>query len=416
MSPHFVITAVGTQGDLRPLLALARELLNRGFAVDVLGNEWAAARSAAQSIPFTTIAPTFACNWGTIEDMFGTYVFPSFEPTFRFFESLKARRENVVVLNWTNCTASTLLCERYHLPLCRLVLAPYFLPSLIDPPEPWARRMKGPLGRAFAQYTLPQLYAQFHSHPFILQHLNAQRAALGLGAVDRTSSMNVLVKRYIGLFPDWFCRPPADWPQALDLAGFPLPTAEGELPPGILDFVRQHGPPVVFTPGTGAPHLEQFFERARQCCERLGVPGILLGGSSVDPAGERCGSVLHLREVELALLLPRARLLVHHGGMGTTARALEAGVPQIVIPYAYDQPDNGARVEALGAGKLLMENQVSVDTLVSVAGQLLSSEDVKRCTSACAERMRGSRGVERAVDALLEHFAGLGSGSRRSVG
>lgn len=410
MSPHFVITAVGTQGDLRPLLALARELLDRGFEVDVLGNEWAAAPAAAQSIPFTTIAPTFACNWGTIEDMFGTYVFPSFEPTFRFFERLEARRENVVVLNWTNCAASTLMCERYRLPLCRLVLAPYFLPSLIDPPEPWARRMKGPMGRAFAQYTLPQLYAQFHSHPFILKHLNAQRTALGLSLVDRTSSMDELVGRYIGLFPDWFCRPPADWPRALDLVGFPLPSPEGELPAVVQGFVREQGPPVVFTPGTGAPDIERFFQRARQCCERLGVPGILLGGRSVDPAGERCGNVLHLREVELGLLLPRTSLLVHHGGMGTTARALEASVPQIVIPYAYDQPDNGARVEALGAGKLLTQDEASVDTLTSVAGQLLSSEDVRRCARACAERMRGQMGVERAVDVLLEHFAGRGSG------
>lgn len=102
--------------------------------------------------------------------------------------------------------------------------------------------------------------------------------------------------------------------------------------------------------------------------------------------------------------------------MGTTARALEASVPQIVIPYAFDQPDNGARVEALGAGKLLTQEQASVDTLTSVAGQLLSSEDVKHCARACAERMRGHRGVERAVDALLEHFAGRGSGSKRSPG
>lgn len=70
--------------------------------------------------------------------------------------------------------------------------------------------------------------------------------------------------------------------------------------------MREQGPPVVFTPGTGAPDIERFFERARQCCERLGVPGILLGGRSVDPAGERCGNVLHLREVELGLLLPAA--------------------------------------------------------------------------------------------------------------
>jgi UDP:flavonoid glycosyltransferase YjiC (YdhE family) len=60
--------------------------------------------------------------------------------------------------------------------------------------------------------------------------------------------------------------------------------------------------------------------------------------------------MLWLPYVPLRALLPRAAALVHHGGIGTTAEALRAGVPQAIVPLAYDQFDNAARVEALGAG------------------------------------------------------------------
>ena len=54
--------------------------------------------------------------------------------------------------------------------------------------------------------------------------------------------------------------------------------------------------------------------------------------------------------VPLRAILPRCAALVHHGGIGTTAEALRAGVPQVIVPLAYDQFDNAARVTALQAG------------------------------------------------------------------
>jgi rhamnosyltransferase subunit B len=50
-------------------------------------------------------------------------------------------------------------------------------------------------------------------------------------------------------------------------------------------------------------------------------------------------------------LLPQVAALVHHGGIGTTAAALAAGIPQLIAPFAFDQFDNAARTVRLGVGQ-----------------------------------------------------------------
>ena len=71
------------------------------------------------------------------------------------------------------------------------------------------------------------------------------------------------------------------------------------------------------------------------------------------------------------VLLPRVALLVHHGGIGTTAEALRAGVPQLVLPFAFDQFDNGRRVQQMGAGSVLPAAQAHVRRLHQEIARLL---------------------------------------------
>ena len=60
--------------------------------------------------------------------------------------------------------------------------------------------------------------------------------------------------------------------------------------------------------------------------------------------------VRHFNYIPFSTVLPRAAAFVHHGGIGTTAQALAAGVPQLVVPLAHDQPDNAVRIRHLGVG------------------------------------------------------------------
>ena len=87
------------------------------------------------------------------------------------------------------------------------------------------------------------------------------------------------------------------------------------------------------------------------------------------PEGDACFATFGF--TPLGKLLPRSRAIVHHGGIGTTARALRDGLPQIVVPHSHDQPDNAVRVKALGAGDFVPSAHLNVDRLVAALAREL---------------------------------------------
>jgi rhamnosyltransferase subunit B len=115
-------------------------------------------------------------------------------------------------------------------------------------------------------------------------------------------------------------------------------------------------------------------------------------------------NVLWLPYVPLRTLLPHAAALVHHGGIGTMAEALRAGVPQLVVPLAYDQFDNGARVERLQAGRALAGWRARPRRLALALAALLRSDAIRAGCADVAGRIAADErqgGVAAQVEALL---------------
>jgi rhamnosyltransferase subunit B len=90
-------------------------------------------------------------------------------------------------------------------------------------------------------------------------------------------------------------------------------------------------------------------------------------------------SVRHFEFVSLKLLLPHCAAIVHHGGIGTVAKALATGTPQLIIPHAWDQLDNAKRVEQLGAGKWLKRRQATSARIATALVPLMSDDSHARC-------------------------------------
>jgi rhamnosyltransferase subunit B len=125
---------------------------------------------------------------------------------------------------------------------------------------------------------------------------------------------------------------------------------------GLQAFLSAGARPVVFMPGTARQDTDAFFVEALQTCRALGLRGVLLGrlNSTLQAqVAEFSADVWAGDYVPFAALLPSARALVHHGGIGTSAQALHAGVPQLVVPCAYDQFDNALRLQRLGVAQVL---------------------------------------------------------------
>jgi UDP:flavonoid glycosyltransferase YjiC (YdhE family) len=128
---------------------------------------------------------------------------------------------------------------------------------------------------------------------------------------------------------------------------------------------------------------------------------VLLAGAAADTLRDLPDGTVAARSAPYHQLFPRAAAIVHSGGIGTTAQALRAGRPQLVVPFAHDQFDNASRVERLGAGTWMKRGHRSAGNLAAALSRLLEDPAVLRQAERAAEVVRGEDGVARACDAVL---------------
>lgn len=204
--------------------------------------------------------------------------------------------------------------------------------------------------------------------------------------------------RHIGLFPDWFAATPA-----LTQTGFVM-LRDDMVPPltrEIETFLREGAPPVIFTPGSFMRDAGVFFREALAACDRLDLRAIFLTPYSEQIPQNLPGYVRHFTYAPLQHLAPRAAALAHHGGIGTLAQGLKAGIPQLVMPLFFDQPDNAARLATLGVGASLTPQSWRGDTVAETLQALLQSDVVKHnCIRAAAHSAKDDA-VEQTCDIAL---------------
>src|SRR5215208_6437717 len=158
----------------------------------------------------------------------------------------------------------------------------------------------------------------------------------------------------------------SDWPPYVHITGyFFFSSNYSYQPPAPLEsFLEAGGPPVCITFGSmlnrDAERIDQIVRKALRQTDNRGI--ILSGWSGVGNRSSR--DVLYLEETSHDWLLTRCKMVIHHGGAGTTSAGLRAGIPNVVVPFTADQPFWGKRVQAIGAGPepILVKN-LSVEKL-----------------------------------------------------
>jgi rhamnosyltransferase subunit B len=226
--------------------------------------------------------------------------------------------------------------------------------------------------------------------PVALADVNAARRAHGLAPASSLMDWIAAVPDLsLTLFPDWFAPTQPDWPRPLVRGDFPLfdPNADAPLAPELTAFLQAGTPPLVFTHGTGNTQAAAYFRAARAAAQRLGRRALFLTSHRDQVPADLPPTMLWQAYVPLRALLPHAAALVHHGGIGTTAEALRAGTPQLVVPLAHDQFDNGARVTALGAGTSLPAARLNERRLVRKLAALLAAPAGRRWPGGGVDRM-----------------------------
>jgi rhamnosyltransferase subunit B len=265
--------------------------------------------------------------------------------------------------------------EKLGVPTAMLHLSPFVLRSLDLPPvrpdgTRWPRPPR-PVAAA-AAWMFDRFVLDRHFGPATF----ALRRELGLPHRHHLFHQWMFeADANIAWWPDWFAPRQRDWPPMLQFAGFPLfdgVAAEldrqltGTVPslsPALERWLVGGTPPVVVTPGSanprGAAMIGAAIDAARELDRRLLILTTFTDSLRLPlPAG------VHLEAyAPLAALLPRCAAIIHHGGLGTAARALMAAIPQVVVPAAFDNPDNAWWLARLGAATIIPPQRLSCSTI-----------------------------------------------------
>jgi UDP:flavonoid glycosyltransferase YjiC (YdhE family) len=403
---HVILATVGTDGDVFPHVGLGAVLRARGHQVTLAAPEPYRAGAEAIEIefcPLVTLAeidrllsdPDF---WRPLRSGVTTARWggPMIQRQYEALASLAKQPGSVCVAN-PGVLAARLVQEKLGTPTASLLLQPGLIPSNINPPKlPGGVTIPAWFPRPFRP--LCWLGLDVFGYALLAPSLNKVRASLGLSPVRRVFRWWLSPELVIGLFPSWYAAPQADWPPQLRLAGFGrFDGTQSALPEDVRTFCEEGSPPIVFTLGTEMRHASDFFGQAVAACDALGARGLLLTKhANMIPPG-LSPRVRHCAFAPFRQLLPLCEAVVHHGGVGTTAAALEAGRPQLVLPLAWDQPDNAARVVALGVGLTLGSRHRTGGHMTHALARL-TAHRFREQARAIASQADGMDGLELAAD------------------
>jgi UDP:flavonoid glycosyltransferase YjiC (YdhE family) len=199
-----------------------------------------------------------------------------------------------------------------------------------------------------------------------------------------------------------------DWPAHTRITGFCYYDADSgnaQLPPHLEAFLNAGPPPVVFTLGSAAVLAAgRFFEHSARAAIKLGVRAVLLIGSDQRnrPHQPLPDSICVAEYAPYSKLFPRAAVVVHQGGVGTTANCLQAGRPMLIMPYSHDQPDNARRMRRLKVARVIQRRYYTPIRVARKLGILLTEPKYARRAEAVARCLATEDGTKAACDALEE--------------
>jgi len=413
---RIVFTSLGSWGDFFPLIALGKHLASRGHEVRFAATGAFETLVTDEGLGFTPIGVPLGLEeyaahpeifsaaqngLAGIRNLMRIFILPHLARVFRDLSDATVDAD--LLVTHPAQLAAPMVAEARGLRWATATVFPGNIPSAYSVPQgnPLPA-LPGALGRtanrsawSFSRLVLRALF----DGP-----LNAVRAQCGLPPardVFLTSGLSPQLCLVL-CSPHYAPRQP-DWPASIEVTGFvpwDAPRAT-PMPPALDAFLADGAPPVVLTLGASlAIDPQGFFAIARQALDALGRRGVLLVGREANVAGLEAPGIAVVPFAPLSEVLARATAVVHHGGFGTTATTLRAGLPALVVPRAFDQVYHGARVAALGAGRALAWRQLDARRLAAELSRVIDDPALRAGAATLAARLADEDGVGSAVARL----------------
>jgi len=414
-----ILSNIGTFGDINPLIAIALELKRRGHVpvmavpavfegkIRPLGLEFHAVRPDIDPKNTILVEMVYDVKKGT-ERGLREFLFPALRQTYEDLAdaATKPERADVLLLGELNY-AGPIVAEVTGIPWASYVLAPLSFFSAFDPPvlpmyPRLARADKTVPGMGRAMRRLARFVSRKWPQPIydLRRELGLPRGANPL--FDAKHSPYLVM----ALFSSVLGKEQKDWPPHTEIEGFcyyDSDAGNAALPVNLEAFLKAGPAPVVFTLGSAAVLAAgKFYEFSAKAAIRLGIRAVLLiGGDPRNrPPQELPDSICVAEYAPYSALFPRAAMVVHQGGVGTTAQCLRAGKPMLIMPYSHDQPDNGRRMRRLQVARVIERGNYTPVRVARKLKAMLEEPRFAQRAEQVAEVLKHEDGVKSACDAL----------------
>ncbi|MBP6440797.1 MAG: glycosyltransferase family 1 protein [Caldilineaceae bacterium] len=419
------IFAAGSRGDIQPCVALGKGLQQAGYRVRLAAPADFASFAQQHGVDFCPLR-------GDVQQIMASDTGRKFMETggANPLKSIRAIRVLIapVVMSMAEdafaaCQdADALIClgvfsafgqaiaEALRIPILHVEPTP-LLPTRAFPAPSWPiQRDLGGLHNYLSGVAMLQVVWLWH-RPFV----NDFRLRLGLSRYFAVRFYRTLGSTpMLGAYSPSLIPHPADWPDSVHVTGnFFLDTqADWQPSPELQAFLAAGDPPVYIGFGSMAGrNPEQLARLILEALAKSGQRGLLLTGWGGMRVQDVPDSVFVVDAAPHHWLFPRMAAVVHHGGAGTTAEGLRAGAPTVIVPFVFDQPFWGARVNALRLGpKPIPQKQLTADRLAHAIRIAVTDAGMQQRARSFGAAMRAENGIDNAVQVVERYFGVPGPG------
>ncbi|MGD8463859.1 MAG: glycosyltransferase [Anaerolineae bacterium] len=407
---NIAIIAPGSRGDVEPYLALGKGLQAAGHATRLVTHQTFEGLVNAHGVEFWPMAGDVQAvaqsqqmrqrlDRGSFLSVMSQMAKEAESRALYLAEGALAAcyGTDLVLAGVGGLFVGLALAQKLDLPLIQAYYIPFTptraYPSFLLPKLPaWSGSWLNPLSYHLARQVMWQ--------GFRAADKRARKEVLGLPAApfwgpyrsDRLRHAPILY----GFSPAVIPKAP-DWDDNTHVTGywFLEPAAEWTPPPALVEFLSAGSPPIYVGFGSmSSGNAEETSSLILQALAGTGQRAILLSGWGGFGHVDLPDTVLAIDSAPFAWLFPQVAAVVHHGGAGTTAAGLRAGIPSVVVPFFGDQPFWGRRVAELGVGPApILHRKLTANRLAQAIHQAVTDQGMRQRAADLGSRIRAEDGI-----------------------
>jgi len=423
---RIMLLIVGSRGDVQPALALGVGLKKTGFDVQLGALEEFRSLVEAYGLGFIPLKVNIQelLNQSAGNKVFTGTAFWGLMKLFRTMYSMMVTEFwqvsqgcDLLISNTATAMAVDAVAEKLKVPHIETDVFPgwptHAFPSFFGPwPPSLGAESSGLTGRIKGTINWfsykPVTWAVSLLLRPIIEH--CRKDVLGLPGKKLEQSSGKSAPILAGFSRYVLPRPP-EWEENIHVTGYWYLDTPGFEPPLALQSFLDAGAPPVYIGFGSMPSQdpEQTADMVIQALTMADQRGILLTGKGVLGHGMTQRSSAHpvyfVESIPHDWLFPRTVAVVHHGGAGTTAAGIRAGIPSILIPVGADQRLWAYRVKALGVGPdPIPRSQLTAEHLANAITQAVSDQAMHQRAAVLGEKIRTEDGVTEAVRIICQYM------------